>query len=99
MANQVELREHQLDLFDQLASAWRLPKLDCLDKGGFVLVSQNVGRFYFEDIVTESDQIRDRIILHVGSSLQKGLNFPFLVIAGVQLLILCPRRNNCHVAK
>ena len=88
VTNKVELSQHQLDLLDELTCTWGLPKLDGLDVGRLILTAKNVSSLDFENIVTESNQVRYSVIFHVSTCLKESLNFPLLVVAWVQFLVL-----------
>lgn len=72
--------EHKFDLLNELARAWRLPKLDSFDEGRLELVTKDVRRFNLEDVITKRDQIRDRVIFHISARFEECLHLPLLVV-------------------
>ena len=53
VANEFELVDHKLDLFDELLGTRRLSKFDGLDEGIRKLRAKDVRCLYFEHVVTE----------------------------------------------
>ena len=52
VANKIELGQHELYLLDELASAWWLAELYCLNKGWLILVTKDVSSLDLEDVIT-----------------------------------------------
>lgn len=97
ITDQVKLGQDQLDLLDKFACRRRLPKFDRLNEGRLESVPQDVGCLNFEDIISQSNQICDSFWLHIRLCLQKCLNFPLLIVAGVQFFVFGACRNDCHI--
>jgi len=74
-----------------------LSEFDSLDEGIRKLGPKDVGRLYFEHVVTERNQICDLILLHILASLQESFNFPLLVVLWVHNFVFSASRYDFNV--
>ena len=96
-AHELELRCDESNLLDQFAGGRWLPKFDCFYERVGELGTEEVRSFYFEHVVTQCDQVRDYVFVHVFSGVKEGFDLPSLIVAGVELLVPGASRNYLHV--
>lgn len=100
VANVIELIENEFDLFCELSCCWWGSEFDCLDEGVGILelMVESMSCFYLKNIVSEGDDVRDRLHLQLLRNLQESTNLPFLVLSGILFFVFGTGRNDVDAA-
>jgi hypothetical protein len=98
-ANKFELLIYKPNLLNQFLGRRRLSELHSLDKGILEGCAEDVRRLDLEYIITQSDQISYRVLVHFFARFHEGLHLPLLVVARIKLLVLRARRNDLDAAE